>query len=151
MAPDDRVDAAEPKAARSAVCRQQSVERIAGPGQIESSRGNPVERHVVDQEAFVASQVLEQLRMSNLEPAHFAEERDLQERDWRERLGSIAVEPTVFAKPLRAEDHPEKKMGVEQRGHRLRRRARRSGRPGPAHVQLHESASSRSGTRRTPA
>lgn len=73
------IQGAERGPSRSAVGGQEAVEGIAGPRQGERLTHQGHERHLVDDEARVAAQGIDERRVVHGEPPHLGEELDLQQ------------------------------------------------------------------------
>jgi hypothetical protein len=143
------VQGAKRYATGRAVGDKQSVEWITGPVQPQGMANKGCQRDIVDRESRIVHHSVRELRVTNREALDLGEKLDFEKGNRRHPPGTIPVQPRKFSKPLRSQDEPDQKVGVEEQGHRARRRRETRPRSGPRHSHDHRSASSASGTRRS--
>ena len=134
---DPAVQGAECDTAGRTMGDEQTVEGVTGPIEPQSIANDGHERDVVDRESRVLHHRRHELGIANGEPPDLGQELDLEEADWRHTPGSISIDPGELSEPLRSEDEPDQKVGIEEEGHRAGARRDTRPRPAPRHSQDH--------------
>jgi hypothetical protein len=149
MRADAAVGGTKRNPASRAMGDEKAVEWIASPVEWQSMANYGCQRDVINRESCIVHHCIRELGVTNGEPSNLSEKLDLQEGNRRNAPGAIPIQPRECGKSFRAEDEPDQKVGIEEKGHRFDRRRRTRPRSEPRQAQDHSSAFSAFGTWRS--